>query len=52
MIRLIIAEAPHFPELQLVQMRPRGVTAAIAERLTRLAERGLLAAPEPEEAVV
>ncbi len=50
MIRLMMSEARHFPELAVVQMRPRGITAAIAERLTRLAERGLLEVPEPEEA--
>lgn len=50
MIRLMMSEATHFPQLQAVQMRPRGVTASIAERLTRLAARGLLDVPEPEEA--
>lgn len=50
MIRLMMSEATHFPELAVVQMRPRGITAVIAERLTRLAERGLLEVPEPEEA--
>ena len=49
-IRLMMAESSHFPELQAVQMRPRGITAAIAERLTRLAARGLLDVPEPEDA--
>lgn len=49
LIRLMIAEASHFPEVA-EQMRPRGVTAAIAERLTRLDARGLLDVPEPEEA--
>ncbi len=33
-----------------LQMRPRGITAAIAERLIRLDARGLLDVPEPEEA--
>jgi TetR/AcrR family transcriptional regulator, mexJK operon transcriptional repressor len=50
LIRLIMAEAPHFPELQLVQLRPRGITGAIAEKLVRLDARGLLDVPEPEEA--
>lgn len=50
MIRLMMAEAPHFPELVTVQMRPRGITGAIAARLTRLSARGLLEVPEPEEA--
>ena len=45
-----MSEAPYFPELREVQMRPRSVTGAIAERLTRLAARGLLDVPEPEEA--
>ena len=49
-IRLMMTEASHFPELQDVQMRPRGITGAIAERLTRLAARGLLDVPDPEEA--
>jgi TetR/AcrR family transcriptional regulator, mexJK operon transcriptional repressor len=50
LVRLMMAEAPHFPELRAVQMRPRGITAAIAERLGRLGERGLLDVPDPEEA--
>jgi TetR/AcrR family transcriptional regulator, mexJK operon transcriptional repressor len=50
LIRVMIAEAPHFAELQLAQLRPRGITAAIAERLARLSARGLLDVPEPEEA--
>ena len=49
-IRLMMSEAPHFPELQEVQMRPRSVTGAIAGRLARMAARGLLDVPEPEEA--
>jgi TetR/AcrR family transcriptional regulator, mexJK operon transcriptional repressor len=49
-IRLMMAEAPHFPELQMVQLRPRGITAAIAERLVILDARGLLDVPEPDEA--
>jgi len=50
LIRLMMTEAPHFPELRVVQMRPRGITAAIAERLTRLNARGLVDVPEPDEA--
>jgi len=46
----MMSEAPHFPELQEVQMHPRSVTGAIAERLARIAARGLLDVPEPEEA--
>jgi TetR/AcrR family transcriptional regulator, mexJK operon transcriptional repressor len=49
-IRLMMAEAPHFPELRTVQMRPRGITAEIADRLARLGARGLLDVPEPDEA--
>jgi TetR/AcrR family transcriptional regulator, mexJK operon transcriptional repressor len=50
LLRLVMAEGPHFPELQAVQMRPRSITGAIAERLTTLHRRGLLDAPEPEDA--
>jgi TetR/AcrR family transcriptional regulator, mexJK operon transcriptional repressor len=50
LIRLTMTEAPHFAELREVQMRPRSITAAIAERLTRMAARGLLDVPEPDEA--
>jgi TetR/AcrR family transcriptional regulator, mexJK operon transcriptional repressor len=49
-IRLMMAEAPHFPALMAVQMRPRGITSAIAERLARLDARGLLDVPEPQDA--
>jgi TetR/AcrR family transcriptional regulator, mexJK operon transcriptional repressor len=49
-IRLMMAEAAHFPELRQIQMRPQGITAAIAERLARMGARGLLDVPEPEEA--
>jgi TetR/AcrR family transcriptional regulator, mexJK operon transcriptional repressor len=50
LLRLVISEVAHFPALQAIQMRPRGITAAIAERLTLLAARGLLDVPEPKEA--
>jgi len=50
LIRLMMSEAPYFPQLQAMQMRPRSITAALAERLTRLAARGLLDVPEPREA--
>jgi TetR/AcrR family transcriptional repressor of mexJK operon len=50
MIRLMMAEAPHFPQLVQVQLRPRGITGAIADRLTKLDARGLLDVPEPVEA--
>jgi TetR/AcrR family transcriptional regulator, mexJK operon transcriptional repressor len=50
LIRLMMTEAPHFPELQAEQLRPRGITSALAERLAKLAARGLLDAPDPEDA--
>jgi TetR/AcrR family transcriptional regulator, mexJK operon transcriptional repressor len=50
LIRLMISEVPHFPQLRTMQMRPRSITAAIAERLTQLSARGLLDVPEPGEA--
>jgi TetR/AcrR family transcriptional regulator, mexJK operon transcriptional repressor len=50
LVRLIMAEAPHFPELLGPQMRPRGITAMIVKRLVVLNARGLLEVPEPEEA--
>jgi len=49
-LRLMMSEAPHFPELRVLQQRPRGIRWAIAERLTGLAARGLLELSEPEEA--
>jgi len=49
-LRLMMSEAPHFPELRVLQQRPRGIRWAIAERLARLAARGLLEVPDPEEA--
>ena len=49
-IRLMMTEAPHFPALRAVQMRPRSITGAIAERLVILDARGLLEVPDPEEA--
>jgi TetR/AcrR family transcriptional regulator, mexJK operon transcriptional repressor len=49
-IRLMMTEAPHFPALRAVQMRPRSITGAIAERLIILDARGLLEVPDPEEA--
>lgn len=45
-----MAEAPHFPELRLHQLRPPGITASLAARLATLSARGLLDVPEPEEA--
>jgi TetR/AcrR family transcriptional regulator, mexJK operon transcriptional repressor len=50
LVRLMMTEAPHFPELLAVQLRPRGITAALADRLVVLNARGLLDVAEPEEA--
>jgi TetR/AcrR family transcriptional regulator, mexJK operon transcriptional repressor len=50
LLRLVSAEAPHFPELRARRMRPQTVAGEIATRLVRLAARGLLEVPEPEEA--
>lgn len=50
LIRLMMTETPYFPELRQVQLRPRGVTSAIASRLTVLASRGLLDISDPAEA--
>ncbi len=49
-IRLMMTEAAHFPELRQIQIRPQGITTAIAQRLARMGARGLLDVPEPEEA--
>jgi TetR/AcrR family transcriptional regulator, mexJK operon transcriptional repressor len=50
LIRLMMTEAPHFPELRTEQLRPRGITWALAERLARLGARRLLEVPDPEDA--
>jgi TetR/AcrR family transcriptional regulator, mexJK operon transcriptional repressor len=50
LIRLMMAESSHFPELQREQMRPFTITDRLAERLTALGERGLLAIQDPHEA--
>jgi TetR/AcrR family transcriptional regulator, mexJK operon transcriptional repressor len=50
MIRLLIAEAGHFPELQREEMRPFTVTDRLARRLAAMAERGLLDITDPHEA--
>jgi TetR/AcrR family transcriptional regulator, mexJK operon transcriptional repressor len=50
LVRLIIAEAPHFPELWRSQMRPQAVTTEIAKRLAVLSARGLLDVPDAGEA--
>lgn len=46
----MMTEAPHFPELRAERLRPRGITAALAERLGRLAARGLLEVTDPDDA--
>jgi len=50
LVRVMMTEAPRFPALQAAQMRPRGITAAIAGKLARLSDRGLLNVPDPEDA--
>ena len=50
MIRLMMTEAPHFPQLREHRMRPQGITGAIAEQLVKLDARGLLDVSEPIEA--
>jgi len=50
LVRLMMAEAHHFPELRSAHLRPRSITGALAERLTKMSARGLLDVPEPVEA--
>ena len=50
LVRVMMTEAPRFPALRAAQMRPRGITAAIASKLARLSARGLLDVPDPEDA--
>lgn len=50
LMRLMMTEAAHFPELQAEQMRPRSITDKLAERLAVMAERGLLDITDPLEA--
>jgi AcrR family transcriptional regulator len=50
LIRLMMAEAPHFPELWRAQMRPQAVTTEIARRLAVMSSRGLLDIPDPNDA--
>ena len=50
LLRVMMTEAPRFPALQAAQMRPRGITAAIAGKLARLSARGLLDVTDPEDA--
>lgn len=50
LIRLMVTEAPHFPQLRSVQMRPLTITDGLASRLARLGEQGLLDVPDPQQA--
>jgi AcrR family transcriptional regulator len=49
-MRLIIAEASHFPQLTEPAPEDRPVQRALADRLAALGERGLLEVPDPLEA--
>ncbi|MEU7182604.1 MULTISPECIES: TetR/AcrR family transcriptional regulator [Streptomyces] len=49
-MRLMIAEAPHFPALLRMPPEDRPVQRALAERLAELGARGLLDVPDPSEA--
>ncbi|GII96169.1 TetR/AcrR family transcriptional regulator [Sinosporangium siamense] len=49
-MRLLIAEAAHFPSLVRPDPEGRPVQRALAERLAELGERGLLEVPDPAEA--
>jgi TetR/AcrR family transcriptional repressor of mexJK operon len=48
-LRLMIAEAPHFPGL-LEETATNSVQRALADRLAELADKGLLDVPDPMEA--
>jgi TetR/AcrR family transcriptional repressor of mexJK operon len=48
-LRLVIAELPHFPAL-LELWRNRGITPILTAVVTRLAAAGLLSADDPEQA--
>ncbi len=50
LLRLMMAEAAHFPELRSSRIRPQTVTGELAKRLAVLSARGLLDMPDPEEA--
>jgi TetR/AcrR family transcriptional repressor of mexJK operon len=50
MIRLMMTEAPQFPELQGDSMRPQTITGRLAQRLAVMADRGLLDIEDPDEA--
>ncbi|GAB2809611.1 efflux system transcriptional repressor MexL [Actinoallomurus bryophytorum] len=49
-MRLIIAEASHFPQLTRPAPEDRPVQRALADRLAALGEQGLLEVPDPLEA--
>jgi TetR/AcrR family transcriptional repressor of mexJK operon len=49
-MRLLIAEAPHFPALLEQTDTGDSVQRALADRLAELAKEGLLAVPDPMEA--
>jgi AcrR family transcriptional regulator len=49
-MRLLIAEAPHFPALLETPVEDRPVQQALAARLAELGARGLLEVPDPDEA--
>jgi TetR/AcrR family transcriptional repressor of mexJK operon len=49
-VRLMIAESSHFPELIETPPEQRPVQRALADSLAGLAERGLLEVPDPAEA--
>ncbi|WP_331766710.1 TetR/AcrR family transcriptional regulator [Embleya sp. NBC_00896] len=49
-LRLMIAEATHFPALIEVAPEARPAQNALADRLAELGARGLLAVPDPSEA--
>jgi AcrR family transcriptional regulator len=50
LIRLIIAEAPHFPELLRQQARSQTMSGILAQRLAAMAEAGWLDIDDPQEA--
>jgi TetR/AcrR family transcriptional regulator, mexJK operon transcriptional repressor len=49
-LRLMIAEASHFPALLRPAPEERPVQRALADRLAELGDRGLLDVPDPDEA--
>ncbi|WP_328460464.1 TetR/AcrR family transcriptional regulator [Streptomyces sp. NBC_00448] len=49
-LRLMIAEAPHFPALLRPSPEDRPVQRALAARLAELGKQGLLDIPDPDEA--